>query len=417
MIRFFHAKILTMKEEALEEGEVWVHENKIVFVGVPKVPLPAFDREIDLKGNVIMPGFKNAHTHSSMTFLRSFADDLPLQEWLEKQVFPLEAKLTPKDVYELAKIAIAEYVTSGITANFDMYFFPEEVAKSSIEFGFRTVFLGTTSNIDAMVHAYETINHMDPLVSYRFGIHAEYTNTLPFMKEVSALLHKYKEPCFMHSSESANEVQGCLQRYGKTPTELFDDLGLYDYGGGAFHCCYLSEHDYEIFQKRGLYVVTCPASNLKLASGIAPIAEMRRRNLPVAIGTDGPASNNCLDMFREMFLVTGLQKVKEKDASSTPAYDVLRMATVEGAHAMGLWDADVLEERKLADLIVINLHRPNMQPCNDIIKNIVYSGSKENIYLTMVNGKILYENGEFYFPEEMETVYRNCTEIMKRLTK
>lgn len=164
-----------------------------------------------------------------------------------------------------------------------------------------------------------------------------------------------------------------------------------------------------------MYAVTNPASNAKLASGIAPITAFLKEGVPVAIGTDGPASNNCLDMFREMFLVTGLAKLREKDAAAVDAADVLKMATVNGAHAMGLYDADILAEGKLADIILIDLNQPNMQPVNNIVKNIVYSGSKQNVSMTMVGGRILYEKGKFLTAEKPEDIYRKANEIIRKI--
>ena len=200
--------------------------------------------------------------------------------------------------------------------------------------------------------------------------------------------------------------------YGMTPTAYMNTLGLFDYGGGGYHCVHMTEEDLRIFADKKLSVITNPGSNTKLASGIAPIQAILDKGINIGIGTDGPASNNCLDMFREMFLVTGLAKLREDDASAVDADKVLYMATVGGARAMGLTDCDILEEGKLADLIMINLKRPNMQPLNNITKNLVYSGSKENVALTMVNGKILYENGEFYIGVQPEEVYEKANQII-----
>ena len=171
----------------------------------------------------------------------------------------------------------------------------------------------------------------------------------------------------------------------------------------------------EIMKKRGLYAVTNPGSNTKLASGIAPISKYLEKGIPVAIGTDGPASNNCLDMFREMFLTTGLAKLKNMDASSVDAAEVLKMATVNGSHAMGLNDCDYLAEGKKADIIMLDLYQPNMQPINNIVKNIVYSGSKSNVKLTMIGGIIRYENGNFNIGAEPADIYAKAEEIGKRL--
>ena len=424
-IRIYNARILTMEEgRPLYEGEVHVVGNRIAYVGnvLSKEELKgkygdiAWDREIDAGGNVIMPGFKNAHTHSAMTFLRSYADDLPLLDWLNEQVLPMEAKLTGEDIYHLSKLAIMEYLTSGITANFDMYLTPDTIAKASQDCGFRTVMVGTLNNyaqsIEELEEYYNRYNNPEELVTFQFGFHAEYTNSRENLEKLAALCHKYQAPISAHSSESISEVEGCIGRYGMTPTALFDKLGMFDYGGSYYHCIHMTDDDLDLMAKKGIYAVTNPASNLKLASGIARIEDMLNKGIKVAIGTDGAASNNCLDMFREMFLVTGLAKVRGNNAAAVDACEVLKMATVNGAHAMGLRDADVLAAGKFADLIMIDLQQPNMQPLNNIVKNIVYSGSKQNVKMTMVNGKILYEDGKFFIGTPAEEVYAKANEII-----
>ena len=200
-----------------------------------------------------------------------------------------------------------------------------------------------------------------------------------------------------------------------TPVAYMDSLGLFNYGGTIFHGVHLDEADYDILKKRGMYVVTNPASNLKLASGIAPINRYLKEGIPVAIGTDGPASNNCLDMFREMFLVTGLQKVVCDDPEAVPAMEVLKMATVNGAHAMGLNECDTLSEGKKADLIMIDLKQPNMQPIQNTEKNLVYAGSKQNVKMTMVAGKVLYQDGEFYLDCPAEEVYEKANLLARKI--
>ena len=430
-IRIYNARILTMQDNTpIFEGEIQITGNKIAYVGPSTKAKNAigeeadvkdgvWDREIDACGNLVMPGFKNAHTHSAMTCLRSYADDLPLLDWLNKQIFPMEAKLTPEDIYELSRLAIMEYLTSGITANFDMYLTADTIAQASLDCGYRTVMCGGLNNFsqsfEELEEWYLKHNEKDSLVSFQLGFHAEYTNSKENLEKLAALSHKYQAPLSTHSSESSSEVDGCMERYGMTPTALFDKLGVFDYGGACFHCVHMTEEDLAILKKRNIYVVTNPASNAKLASGIAPIEDMLNEGIHVAIGTDGPASNNCLDMFREMFLVTALAKLRANDASALDANKVLRMATVEGAHAMGLANADSLAEGKLADLILIDLHQPNMQPINNISKNLVYSGSKQNVKMTMVNGKILYEDGKFHIGVKPETVYARANEIVARM--
>lgn len=429
-IRLYHARILTMEPgRSVFDGEVWVKNETIVYVGTGEklgveqdkhmASETVWDMEIDCQGNLLMPGFKDAHTHSPMTFLRSYADDVPLQEWLDKKVFPMEAKLTPGDIYDFTKLAILEYLTSGITSVFDMYLNPDAVAQACMDMGMRCVLVSGlnnfTSSLKQMEEEYLRLNQCSPLIGYRMGFHAEYTCSRELLCGVAKLAHRYKEPVYAHIAETGKEVEECRGRYGMTPVVFLDSLGMFAFGGGGYHCVHMTEEDMEIFRRRRLYVITNPASNLKLASGIAPIAEYERRGIPVAIGTDGPASNNCLDMFKEMFLVSGLSKFREGDAASIDAEDVLAMATVQGAGAMRLTRADVLKKGKLADLILIDLRQPNMQPIHNIPKNLVYSGSKSNVQMTMIHGRILYYKGEFRTGTEPEEIYRRCGEAVKRM--
>ena len=236
------------------------------------------------------------------------------------------------------------------------------------------------------------------------------------MESIAALSDKYQAPVSVHCSETRKEVEECRQRSGGlSPVAYMDSIGLFNHGGTLFHCVHMDESDYAILKKRGIYVVTNPASNLKLASGIAPIQRFLGENIPVAIGTDGPASNNCLDMFREMFLVTGLQKAVCDDPEAVPAMDVLRMAAVNGAYAMGLNECDTISEGKKADLILIDLDQPNMQPLRNIEKNLVYSGSKQNVKMTMIGGKVRYQDGEFYLSHSKEEIFRKANEYAKKI--
>ena len=429
-IRLYNARILTMEPgREVFYGEVWVKNDKIAYVAEQKelaeewdksqFPRIAWDIELDCKGNLLMPGFKNAHTHSGMTFLRSMADDLPLDQWLNKQVFPLEAKLTGEDIYELTRLAVLEYLTSGVTSIFDMYLTPDTIAEACLDTGMRCVLVSGLNNFSSSPKQVEKEflkwNKKNSLISYQLGFHAEYTTSKEHLKQVAALSEKLHAPVYFHNSETALEVEQCKERYGMTPTRLMEELGMFQYGGGGYHCVYFEDEDFEIFRKRNLTAVTNPASNLKLASGIAPIDRFIKEGINLAIGTDGPASNNCLDMFREMFLTTGLAKVREKDAACVGAEEVLYMATTGGAAAMGLNECDSLAEGKKADLIMLDLKQPNMQPENNLVRNIVYSGSKQNVKLTMVNGQILYEDNTFQIGFEPEEIYRKANEIIGRM--
>lgn len=438
-IRFYNARILTMAgktagEQPVFTGEVWVRDKKILYIGDGNVPddfyaehgLTAiiWDREIDCRGNLLMPGFKDAHTHSAMTFLRSHADDMPLSSWLNEQVFPFEAKLTPEDIGTLTKLAILEYLTSGITSIMEMYLTPETVADACNTFGMRCVQVGGTNNFsqspELVEKWYSELNGKSDLTSFELGFHAEYTCSPELLQKIADLAHKYKAPVFTHMEETKAETDGCIERYGKTTVAYLADLGIFDYGGAGYHLVWTNEDDRRILKEKHIAVVTNPASNSKLASGIAPIAEYLEEGIPVAIGTDGPASNNCLDMFREMFLVTALAKLRTGDASAVPAYDVLRMATYNGAHIMNIPDTDCIAEGKLADMILLDLQQPNMQPIQNIACNVVYAGSKSNVMMTMINGRILYDRldggaPQFHVGEEPADVYAACAKINERI--
>lgn len=404
------------------DGELQIQGDTILYAGPSPSPADiAWDREIDAEGNLILPGFKNAHTHSGMTFLRSYADDLPLQEWLYERILPMEDELTAEDIYWCSRLAILEYLTSGITANFDMYKKLDAIAKASVDSGYRTVLCGSINDfggtVEDMENEYLRFNDYHDLISYQLGFHAEYTTSQNILEGMAELGKKYKTPVFTHNSETRKEVEECIERHGMTPTAYLNSLGMFTYGGGGFHCVHMTEEDLDICCQQKVWVVTNPSSNAKLASGIAPLVKMTEKGIGLAIGTDGPASNNCLDMFREMFLATALQKVSIPDATALDADTVLAMATTGGAGAMGLTDCDTLSAGKKADLVMIDLHQPNMQPQNSITKNIVYSGSKQNVKMTMVNGKILYEDGKFFVGIDPEEIYAKATETIQRIQK
>lgn len=428
-IRLYNARILTMeKARPMFRGEVWVKNDKIASVvhsadlskeSMKDFPQITWDVEIDCRDNLLMPGFKDAHTHSAMVFLRSYADDLPLDRWLKEKIFPAEEKLTEDDIFQLTKLAVLEYLTSGITSIFDMYLTSDSTAEACLSMGMRCVLTSGlndfTSSIEQMEEQYNRWNKKNSLISYQLGFHAQYTCSKELLYHVSQLAHKYRAPVFTHLAETGREVEECKAKYGMTPAVFLETMGIFDFGGGGFHCVHMTNEDIDVFSRRRLSVITNPASNLKLASGIAPIAEFARRKIPVAIGTDGAASNNCLDMFREMFLVAGLSKMREEDAASLDAMKVLRMATADGAKVMCLPKCDVLAKGKQADIIMIDLHKPNMQPLHNIHGNLVYSGSKSNVCMTMINGRILYRNGDFFVGESIDKIYSECDKIVKRI--
>ena len=420
MIRLYNGLVMPMTSDcAYFSGEVWTDGGKIAYAGPARSGvLPEFEREIDLGGDLVIPGFKNAHAHSAMTFLRSYADDLPLQSWLFDKVFPLEERLTPEAVYAFTRLAILEYLSGGMTASFDMYFHRDAYAQANIDSGFRTVICGALSagdRISVAADDYAKFNSLHPLIGYLPGVHAEYTADERLLREMSELVHQLKSPFWTHNSETRSEVDGCMARHGMSPTACLDSLGLFDFGGGGYHCVWFTDDDVRIFAEKGLWAVTCPCSNAKLASGIAPLGRFEKRGVKLAIGTDGPASNNALDMFREMYLACVLQKLERQDAAACPAEGILYAACSSGARAMGLENCDCLAEGKAADLAVINMNRPNMRPVHAVAKNLVYSGTRDIVRLTMVAGRILYENGEFFVGEDPGRIYAEAEKYTREL--
>ena len=419
---FKNAQILTMIDDKIINADLVVDNNLIAYIGKESSSYGHFDKVIDCNKNLLMPGFKNAHAHSAMVFLRGKADDVTLQDWLFKIVFPREEHLQPSDIYYLNKVAYLEYLSSGITACFDHYFYPLESAKAAEEMGMRTLLLATFDEKYMRGEGLKTNYHRfndnkDGLVKYAIGFHAEYTTNEELLEGSKEVINDLKCPFFTHIAETKKEVEECVKRHGKTPAKYLYDEGLFKYGGGGFHCIYLTDEEVEIFKENNLYIISCPGSNLKLASGIAPLTYYLNNGINIALGTDGPASNNSLDMFKEMYLAATLQKVTNNDAKSIPAFEILKMATVNAAKAMGLDNADVLAVDKYADIIMIDLHKPNMQPINNIVTNLVYAGSKDNVILTMINGKILYQNGQYFLKETPEEIYKKAEEVTLRLEK
>ena len=411
-----------MIDENLIEGDLVVIDTRIAYIGNGSSTFAPFDRVIDCHGNLLMPGFKNAHAHSAMVFLRNRAQHLNLQDWLFKFVFPREEKLIPSDIYHLNKLAYLEYVRNGITACFDHYFFPLEGAKAAEQFGMRTLLLGTPDPGKVLIENLESNynyfnNKKDGLVTYTVGFHAEYTADSALLEDTKQAINKIKCPFYTHISETKKEVEECLTRHQKTPLEFLFDQGLFQYGGGGFHCIYLTDEEIEICKNNHLNVISCPGSNVYLGSGIAPLSKYLDKGINVALGTDGPASNESLDMFREMRLAATLEKTIDSNVKEIPSFEILKMATVNGAHAMGMWNADVLAPNKLADLIMIDLSMPNLRPLNNIINNLVYHGDVSNVKLTMINGQILYEDGNYHLKESVEDICQKVEEISRRIEK
>ena len=416
--RYYNALILTGESKDVREGEMWVTDDRIeavVFDGRKSEEL--FDAEYDCGGDLLMPSLKDAHTHTAMTFSRSLADEFELNDWLFKAIFPREAKLTAEHVYWFTLLGFAENIMSGTTACFDMYMFPESVAKAAVESGIRNVFCGSPNDfggMDLIEERYLKFNEYDPLVSYKIGFHAEYTTNKDNLKIISDLAHKYKAPVYTHISETRSEVDGCIERYGKTPAVVLDEMGMFDFGGGGFHCVHFTDEDIEVFKKRGLYTVFNACSNLKLSSGIAPVKKYIDAGLKIAIGTDGAGSNNSLDMFREMYLDAVLSNVRDDKNGLIDPFEILKAGYSGGAHCMGLTDSDILAAGKNADFILLDMHHPNMNPRNNIVSNIVYAASPVNVLMTVCAGKVLYHKGELT-TIDIKEVNKMCNRLVEDL--
>lgn len=418
-LRICNAKILT--PQGIINGELRTDGDRIVYLSpVSTLDWQDWDREIDLAGNLLAPSFKNAHTHSPMTFLRSRAEDMPLKDWLYKQVFPAEAKLTDEDCYYFTRLAVAEYYAGGTTYCSEMYGHTEAVAQAFADTGFGSY---TGSGIFDFDGGYDDITKRAeelkckidklPRQRYALAMHAQYTCGEQTLMAVSDLSKKFSLPVTTHLSETQEEVESCKEKYGLSPVKLLAEKGIFDLGGTGYHCVHLDDEDIKILKNLRVGAVTCPCSNLKLASGIAPLKKLLDAGITLGVGTDGAASNNALDMFRETYLATVLQKYLERDAVAVCAKDIYRAAT--DGKAFGLENADGLYIGALADMTVIDLSAPNMQPLNDIESNLVYAGGRQNVIMTIAGGKVVYEKGEYLYGEDYGALLEKCNAAAERI--
>ena len=404
----------------IEQGYVVVSEGIISAIGegTPPKKLNTSLQTIDCAGNILMPGFVNTHTHLPLTILRGSADDLPLEQWIQQKMGPLGQKCNYQTNYWGSLLGIAEMLRRGITAVNDMAQQIDAVLEAATVSGIRGIFsMGIETvhsngidDLEKTREMYLKYNGADNnRIQVGLGPHAEYTVTEDFMLAAKEMAQRLSCPIHMHISETSKEHQECKNRHnGKTPTRLCEDLGLFSLNMRMAHCVWVTDEDLDIIKEHHASVLHCPASNLKLASGIAPIRKMLDRGITVGIGTDSCVSNNKLDMWDEMRLASLLSKIETGYASSIPSWQALKLATLESAKAIGLQDVGAIQVGKKADIIVIDVSKKtHYTPKNDLFSHLVYSGNSDDVILTMVEGEILYYKGEYSTLNLAEIIAKN----------
>lgn len=355
---------------------------------------------IDGRGKFATPGLVNAHTHASMTLLRSFSDDKALMDWLNKDIWPIEAEMTRKDIYFGAALAAVEMIRGGTTAFADMYGpCMDEVARVVAESGLRGSlcqgiigFADGDKKLAANVELYKNFHGAaDGRITVMFGPHAIYTCPPDFLRKVAAEASKLGAEIHMHMNETQTEIADCLKNYGKRPFEVVAETGLFDLGTLAAHCVWLSDSEIEIIKRKKIRVAHNPGSNMKLASGIAPVTKLLAEDVTVALGTDGAASNNNLDMLEELRLAALLAKVATLNPTAIPAAQALQMATDFGARALGLKNVGRLEAGCKADIVLWDMSGVDWQPNYNPASLLVYSANSAAADTVIVDGKILMQ--------------------------
>ena len=404
--------VVTMdpQRRVIENGAIAIRGERILAAG-PKSEIEQryqARQHLDRPDAILAPGLIDTHTHAAMSLFRGIADDLRLQEWLEHYIFPAEARnVTPEFVRWGTRLGCLEMMLSGTTTYTDMYYFEDVVAEATKEAGMRGV-LGETiigfpspdakSPADALAFTdrFLTRFHGDSLIVPAVAPHAIYTNSDETLKACRALANRHDAPLVIHLSETKHENDECMAKRHATPTQALDALGVFNGRTVAAHAVWVDEADLRILKLRGVGIAHCPSSNMKLASGIAPVTRMLALDLAVGLGPDGPAgSNNDLNMFEEMDLAAKLQKVTTGDPRSVPAEAAVEMATIRGARALGMEkEIGSLESGKRADLISIRLDRPNAVPLYNVYSQMVYALKGSDVEDVMVNGKLLVKDAQ-----------------------
>lgn len=398
--------ILTMDDQnsVIKEGVLGIKGDGISYVGTGDAKEFQAKKTIDAKGGLILPGLINGHTHAAMTLFRGLADDLPLMEWLNNYIFPAESRMDAHFVYSGTLLACAEMIMSGTTTFCDMYLFEDEVARAAKEAGMRALVGEVLYDFDSpnygsienglkytedLIHKWEG----DPLVSIAVEPHSLFTCSPELLSKTNKLALKYNLPLIIHVAETTSEMDEVKKRYGKGPVEHLESLGLLGPHLIADHCVHLGKEDIKKFSENGVRVIHNPESNMKLASGIAPVPAMLKNNVTVGLGTDGCASNNNLDLFAEMDMAAKIHKINTMDTTVMDALTVTRMATIEGAKALGMGEmTGSLEEGKKADLIILDMKKPHLTPMYNPFSHLVYAVRGNDVTHAIINGRLLMED-------------------------
>lgn len=410
---------LNQKNEILRNGQVEIDDNKIIYVGAPR-QIVGKANVIDANGNIIMPGFVNTHCHLAMTLFRGYGENSNFSDWWMDYMRPLENKLELEDCYYGATLGILELLKNGVTTVADFYLHPEETARAVVDTGIRgNIAIGAITGSEVL--SAESLEEEVKKISISSRIkpilyaHSVYSCDESQFAELNKFAKSHDLIKSTHASETLTEVGNVHSRYGVTPIGLLESYGFFDTPSILAHCVHCDKDDIEIMKKYDITVATNPSSNLILGSGIAPLYSYVKNNINVSIGTDGAASNNNLNMFKEMYLADNLQAGVLNQAHAITSIDALKMATVRGALALGYDNLGRVEPGYLADLIMIDVSRPNMQPTNDIFNNLVNACESNNVIMTMVDGKILYKDEEYLCGVSYEDVAKHCNKIISRI--
>lgn len=413
-------KNITVLDENLEIKKhmyVSTEGSYIKYIGETR-PEGEFEREYDGEGKLLMSGFYNSHAHSPMSLMRGYGENLALQDWLNKKIFPFEDKLDGNAVYWGTLLSYAESLRFGIVSSSEMYYFMDDMVKAAKDSGIKANISRAIVNFDdgdvwklpsmeEMKRAFEEYhNTEDGRIKIDASIHGEYTSNHLAVSAVAEYAKANGARIHVHLSETKSEHEECKLRHcGQTPVQYFSGLGLFDMPATAAHCVWIEGEDYEILKEKGVTVAVNPVSNLKLASGVCNVQKLFDEGINVAIGTDSTASNNSLNFMEEMKMFALAPKAHFGDPKIVSPTQTIYAATRGGAAGQGRDDCGIMKEGARADLIVIDMNVPHMHPVHDLKNNLVYSASGSDVVLTMVDGRVLYDNGEFTSIDLEKTIF------------